>query len=169
MCLNLYFAFRCLFCETPPIYLSEHILGEMSEWYWQRRGELGGECTYCSVCTHPAHSILGNCSASKKNLSLFCHSVSQVTFTANNLTGGLKKKKKSQKTGSIFLPFQTKTQLEDFKCGHGKRKKNTFLETSKWLYFDFNGGIFKTLKYIKLVWVENQMWGLILSTRSSEG
>lgn len=29
MCLNLYFAFRCLFCETPPIYLSEHILRDV--------------------------------------------------------------------------------------------------------------------------------------------
>ena len=35
MCLNLYFASRRLFVRRP-IYLSEHILGEMSEQYWQR-------------------------------------------------------------------------------------------------------------------------------------
>lgn len=170
MCLNLYFAFRCLFCETPPIYLSEHTLGEMSEWYWQRRGELGGERTYCSVCTHPAHSILGNCSASKKKLSLFCHSVSQVTFTANNLTGGLKKKKKKekgQKTGSLSVShFRLKrswgisnifffimrwchviaTKEVDTERGEKKRLFLRGANDYTLILMDFNGGILKNIK-----------------------
>lgn len=96
MCLNLYFAFQCLFVRRP-IYLSEHILEEMSEWYWQRRGESGGESTYCSVCTHPAHSIPGNCSASKKSCHYFVTQpprwhLQQITWLAE--------KKKRQKTGS---------------------------------------------------------------------
>lgn len=49
----------------------------------------------------------------QKKLSLFCHSVSQVTFTANNLTGGLKKKAENRKSFFFFFPFWTKMQLED--------------------------------------------------------
>lgn len=102
VCSNLYFTFQHL-SVRHPIYLSEHILGGMSELYWQRWGELGDECTYCSVCTHPVHSILGNCSASKKEkkkkLSLFCHSASQVTFRANKLSGW----KKGERKGAIGL------------------------------------------------------------------
>lgn len=107
---NLYFTFQRLSAKDP-IYLSVHIFGEMSE---QRWGELGDKCTYCSVCAHPAHSILGNCSASKKKikkkLSLFCHSASQVTFTANNLSGW-KKGTKKKKTSHRFIKGRVKENL----------------------------------------------------------
>lgn len=48
----------------------------------------------------------------QKKLSLFCHSVSQVTFTANNLTAG---EKKGRQQEVVFPHFGTETQLEDFK------------------------------------------------------
>lgn len=32
------------------------------------RDQSRGECTYCSLCTHSPHSILGNCSALKKKV-----------------------------------------------------------------------------------------------------
>ena len=84
MCLNLYFASQRLFVRRP-IYLSEHILGEMSEWYWQRPI---GRRVHILFTLHTSCSFnSGKLLCLKKRLSLFCHSASQVTFTANNLTG----------------------------------------------------------------------------------
>lgn len=94
MCLSLYFTSQHLFVRRP-IYLSEHILGNRE------------------VRAHIAHSahilliqfreIALSQKKKKKRLSLFCHSASQVTFTANNLTSWEKKMPQRKQTNQNII------------------------------------------------------------------
>lgn len=137
---------KSLFCLSVsvfarrPVCLSEHILGEMSERYWQR---WAGNQLASAHIVQPAHILLiqfWEIARPQKKLSLFCHSVSQVTFTANNLTAGEKRadNRKSffpTKDWSAVGGFQTfiyNTMMPPRHCNDGRRcraGKNTFRET----------------------------------------
>lgn len=101
---------KSLFClpvsvfSRRPVCLSEHIFGEMSERYWQRRA--GNQLASAHI-VQSAHILLiqfWEIAQPQKKLSLFCHSVSQVTFTANNLTAGEKKGRQQEAVFPHFGP-----------------------------------------------------------------
>lgn len=151
LCLNLYFASQHLFVRRP-IYLSEHILGEMSEWYWHRPI---GRRAHILFTLHTSCSFnSGKLLCLKKRLSLFCHSASQVTFTANNLTRWKKKEKHHRENMKSHFQRKKKCQrnlnidkMNVVKLNHLKQKAFSLLESRKRLvlYLDFNWAAYKLL------------------------
>lgn len=143
--LNPYFAFRCVYFARRPVCLSEHILREMSERYWQRRA--GNQLASAHI-VQSAHILLiqfWEIARPQKSCHYFV--TQSPRWHLLQITS-----QPAKKRGSRFSPPRTETQISKVYLKHNdtfilnkqrrcRGGKNTFPEMNEW-EFDFNMGIF---------------------------